>query len=352
MIKNQLFIYGFTSGMFDPLTTELCGLNQQPVYGLRVNGIWAIVSDLPTQEFTALDNSVLLEYLADYQRVNESVMVHSDVIPVKFGGMLPDVDLLQSAVKNNLSIIQTQIENVAGKVEMNVTASWQHFQEILKSLGDTESIYALKQQACQYPDQLNEIQLQVGRQIKVALDNLNENSAKRFITCLSAAADTYHDNPTLNDTMIFNTAFLLARSRMHDFETLLQSLDQDHGQEIFFRLLGPLPPYSFGSVRIEMANPVAVEQARQILELPISVTKADIRDAFRRLSRVWHPDRHQDDPKAQSRFEKITRAWQLLDQYCVNEQCSFEPGAVLKQIHFISNELPQTDSGRSSSISL
>lgn len=44
-------------------------------------------------------------------------------------------------------------------------------------------------------------------------------------------------------------------------------------------------------------------------ELPVSATQDDIRDAFRRLSKKYHPDRN---PSSRERFEKINVGkWEL-----------------------------------------
>ena len=40
----------------------------------------------------------------------------------------------------------------------------------------------------------------------------------------------------------------------------------------------------------------------EVLELPVSASQEEIREAFRRLSRKYHPDRN---PDSRGRFEKI-----------------------------------------------
>lgn len=43
-----------------------------------------------------------------------------------------------------------------------------------------------------------------------------------------------------------------------------------------------------------------------------SVTKAEIKAAYRRLARQWHPDLHKQDPTATRRFREINEAYREL----------------------------------------
>lgn len=45
-----------------------------------------------------------------------------------------------------------------------------------------------------------------------------------------------------------------------------------------------------------------------------TVTQAEIKAAYRRLARKWHPDLHQQDPKASRRFREINEAYRELSQ--------------------------------------
>ncbi len=50
----------------------------------------------------------------------------------------------------------------------------------------------------------------------------------------------------------------------------------------------------------------------QILGVPRSATEAEIKSAFRKLAKLYHPDRNATDPKARERFAEINNAYEIV----------------------------------------
>lgn len=50
----------------------------------------------------------------------------------------------------------------------------------------------------------------------------------------------------------------------------------------------------------------------EVLGVARSASEAEIKSAFRKLAKRFHPDRNKDDPKAQSRFAEIGSAYEIL----------------------------------------
>jgi curved DNA-binding protein CbpA len=50
----------------------------------------------------------------------------------------------------------------------------------------------------------------------------------------------------------------------------------------------------------------------EILGVAPDASPADLKRAFRALSRKYHPDRNQDDPEAEEKFKKVKRAYEVL----------------------------------------
>jgi molecular chaperone DnaJ len=56
----------------------------------------------------------------------------------------------------------------------------------------------------------------------------------------------------------------------------------------------------------------AVKDPYKTLGVDRNATEEEIKKAYRRLARRWHPDRNPDDPKAEERFKEIQEAYSIL----------------------------------------
>lgn len=63
-----------------------------------------------------------------------------------------------------------------------------------------------------------------------------------------------------------------------------------------------------------------------ILGIARSASEKDIKSAYRKLAKEFHPDRNQDNPKAAERFSEITRAYDLLSDK--DKRARFDRGEI------------------------
>jgi DnaJ domain/Gas vesicle synthesis protein GvpL/GvpF len=141
---------------------------------------------------------------------------------------------------------------------------------------------------------------------------------------------------------VLNTAFLLRRSEQENFERTLGDLDNEFAGQVNFRCVGPLPAYSFCTLEIKKPQFEQLDWARQQLGLTNDfVTAEDIKKAHRRTALTCHPDKNQNTPDTQKRFDDTTRAYKILWDYyraagrpesggrCCLRKDAFEQDAVL-----------------------
>lgn len=64
----------------------------------------------------------------------------------------------------------------------------------------------------------------------------------------------------------------------------------------------------------------------EILGVPRTAPEADIKKAFRRLAKEWHPDRNKDDPAAKDRFAELNSAYELLSDK--DKRAQFDRGEI------------------------
>lgn len=62
----------------------------------------------------------------------------------------------------------------------------------------------------------------------------------------------------------------------------------------------------------------------EILGVPVGAAHEDIKAAYRRLAKEWHPDRHADSAKATQRMQAINQAYNTLKDPQKRSQYDFE----------------------------
>jgi len=120
-----------------------------------------------------------------------------------------------------------------------------------------------------------------------------------------------------------NIAFLIQRERQVDFDGQVRRINQALDDQINFRVIGPLPPYSFSTVEIKRPDPDKIEEARQLLGLGTEVSDKELKEAYRHLAAKNHPDAHPDET-GDEQFAKVREAFILLRDYCQGQDESVE----------------------------
>jgi hypothetical protein len=115
--------------------------------------------------------------------------------------------------------------------------------------------------------------------------------------------------------MVANLALLINRPSKEILDRQLEALDQEFNGQLLFRCVGPLPPYSFATVDVQVPSFETVDKARRTLGLEDLVVANDIKQAYYQLATRLHPDRNRDDPEAPTRMAELAEAHQFLTAY-------------------------------------
>ena len=342
MIRDQRYIYGFISSnkpeKFGPI-----GIDRREVYTLSYQDIAAVVSDLPSIQFDSLPKETLLRHLAVYQSVIEAVMQNHQIIPMKFGTIVQGGEEVKRILGNGYGQINVNLREMENKIELDVAALWSDFESVLKEIGEEEAIKKLKKEAASKPaDQIFEIKINMGKLVKATLDKKRENCASEILDALKKEAEDHRPHDVMDDSMIMNIAFLINKDKKNSFESKVDDLDKHFKSRIDFRIVGPLPPYSFSTFEMKKVKFSQVNEAREMLGLGEESTSMEIRETYRELSKKLHPDKYPGDREAQKRFEKMTKAYQMIIDYCQQDRCSFKETDVREWIAVRQLERPRT----------
>ncbi|PIQ44880.1 MAG: hypothetical protein COW04_10625, partial [Deltaproteobacteria bacterium CG12_big_fil_rev_8_21_14_0_65_43_10] len=291
MTGDGRFIYGFVSTN-EPKNLGSIGIDQGEVYTLPYQDIAAIVSHLPYTQFDSLPRETLLRNLTIYQSVLEEVIKYQNIIPIKFGTVVEGDEVIQRVLEKGYDQIHAGLRDTENKIELDVVALWADLEAVLKETGEEEEIKELKERAASEPgDKVFEIKIKVGKRVKELLDNKRETYRAEILEGLLKTAEEHRFHDLMDDSIIMNVAFLIQKDREDTLEGQIAQLDRAYENRVNFRIIGPLPPYSFRTFEIKRVDYAAIDEARRTLELGEETTIQEIREAYWQLTKKFHPDK-------------------------------------------------------------
>ena len=296
---------------------EVAGVdeNHDEVYSLPHRDLAAVVSASPLADYRGLKRDQAVRYLVPHQRVVEAVMQAFPVLPVKFGTVLPDEAWVRRLLAQGEALFHTTLERFSGLVQMEVVVLW-NLQEVFQEIGQEELIAQLKTQvADRLPEETMAERIAVGQMVQVSLERRRAALRDRLLPSLREVALDLVVNPPMSDSMVANVALVVDETGREALDRQLELLDEEFEGRLHFRCVGPLPPYSFATVEVQVPSFEDVDEARHHLGLGETTTPSQIKRAYHRLAGQLHPDHNPEDPQAEARMAELTRAYELLTTY-------------------------------------
>ncbi len=306
------------------------------VYTVPYRDLSAVVSDRRVVNYQAMCRPEILRDLTIHQKTVEKVMEHFSVLPMKFGTLLPDGSAVTHILRKGYDPFWQTLTAIKGRVEMEVVATW-NLRSIFEEIANEEPIAQRKAVlATRVPTETINERIEIGRMVKASMDARREDYCTTLLAALMDCADDVRVNPLLTDEMVMNVAFLVDRLGLQKLEDAVREADRRFNGALNFRLIGPLPPYSFTTVEAKLLKPQEVERARQLLQLPEQASLRQVKAAYHRLARQFHPDLDPGDASAQARFDEVHKAYQTLVDCCLSQLEGNGNGSVLDEVRVCS----------------
>ncbi|MFA4844533.1 MAG: GvpL/GvpF family gas vesicle protein [Candidatus Margulisiibacteriota bacterium] len=302
-------------------TFDIQGIGGE-IFTIPYEDISLVVSDSKPIPFATLRKDELVNYLLRHQSIIEKVMQNYSVVPLKFGTFIDGDNETQRIMKKGYKLFKEIMETLSGKIELDLVGIWNEMNGVLKEIGEIAEIQCFKDEVTQKPPG-ERIQggIILGKMVKDFLDRKKDRIAEEIITALSASggqAGAFCKHATLNDRMIFNTAFLLDKDKKEVFEQELAELDRKYEGKINFKCVGPLPPYSFATIEIKKLTPDEIFYAKAVLGIVEDPPPEEVKRAYRAMAGKLHPDKNPDNPEAAKQFVELKKAFDLLYEYTSN----------------------------------
>lgn len=241
----------------------------------------AIVRPTAEVSFAGRDRQDLARLLLAHQQVVEGIMAQMPVLPVKFATVAPDRASVERCLASGEAEFAKTFVRLAGKTQFEILVTW-GLDQVFAQIARSPEVIRLKQEMAR--------PVELGAAVKGLFDERRGEVAEGLSAALRAIATDVVDNALMDDRMVLNLALLIDAAKAGALDDCLEELDAAHDGMLNFRCVGPLPPYSFGTVEASFLDAGQLSWARGVLELGEDLDVAAVRNAYRRLARKLHPD--------------------------------------------------------------
>lgn len=311
-------------------------------YTICFHDISAVVSDAEIIDYTRMSKDALARLLLIHQEVIEKVMAKHTIIPMKLMTFAKNKEEVEEILAKGYRTIKDIFERAKNAIEIDVAATFNDFDSFLQEISKEEEIKQLKQSLLGKEGGVTvDDQMKVGVLVKKYLDKKREKYAEQIQSVLNKIAQGFKAHDLMDDKMVVNTAFLIDQSRQRDFEQEVERLNNKFEEELNFRCVGPLPPYSFYTLEVKKTQFKEVDWARKKLGLKDNfITASDIKKAHHRLALTCHPDKNPDTRGIEKKFDDMTRAYRvLLDYYRASNPTGEADGCYFNEQAFEKNAM-------------
>lgn len=290
----------------------------------------AIVTETDVIDYKNASREFLAHLLVRHQQTLERIMAEGHtVIPLKLGTVVKNENEVQFVLERGAALLQNIIGQAGGKVEIDLLAVWSDFQAVLKKIGEEREIVDFKQSLLSKSGPITERdQQQAGLMVKLSLTRKRDLYAKKISDRLQSAGQATVAHEAINDQIVFNTSFLIDSGLQSHFDEQVKAVNDEFGEALNFRSVGPLPCYSFYTLEVDRVDFNQLDQARKILGLAVSASQEDIKKAYKSKALDVHPDRQPEAAARDGQFKVVNQAFKLLMAYCSSFELKSAPGSL------------------------
>lgn len=207
---------------------------------VRSNGVAAIVSDALRDEYDPSRANI-----GAHERVVQGAFDRGDVLPMRFGTVAQNDDSVQRFLRDNQSSLAKSLEELHGRGEMVVKATWDQNAILRQVISENETLQALRDEIASKPEaETYDQRIELGRMVSEAIEQKRKELGDYVVQRLRPKAIDTDIHDLVSETMVANVGFLVDRKSMEAFDKEVAALGADLAG-LKFKYVGPLPPYSF-----------------------------------------------------------------------------------------------------------
>ena len=240
----------------------------------------------------------------------------SAIIPMQLGTIVSSGNDVIKILKNGFDILKETFKVIDNVEEFDLVAVWNNFPDLIKAISETSSVRLMKEDIARKAVYDKADSIAIGKLIKQKIDEKNNKVTLDVLHSLMPYCLDAKKHETMNDEMPVNSAFLVKKENRDAFMEMIDKLDAKYADQLNFKIVGPLPCYSFYTIECKALNKDEIENAKEVLGIDAYKSEADLKRAYRLKAGLTHPDRNNEIAGDNSEgFININKAYKIMLEY-------------------------------------
>lgn len=273
----------------------------------------ALITDAEFEDYSLLAKEEVVRKLTSHQLQMEKIMLNfGTILPVKFGTILKNEEEVKSVLKKGYFFLSDTLQKMENKIELDLVCFWNEIKAAQLAYQENKTIRdCYKKMALANESGSDASKIILGKLVAQYLASKKKKISNQVLKVLKKYTLESQPHVLADINMIFNHSLLIEKENEEKLYQALNSLDKKFNSLTNFRLIGPLPPYSFATLVVESLDEEKVESAKKVLQLHGDLSQEKIKHSYNKLISWFHPDKG-GDPLS---FQFVTKNYQLLKKY-------------------------------------
>jgi hypothetical protein len=234
------YVYGVVPAGCE-LPDGLTGLADARVELVERDRLAALVSDVTTDRPLGTREDLLA-----HERVVDTVAASATVLPMRFGGVLDRSAVAEELLGEHETELAAALDELDGRVQYTVKARYERDVVLREVVEADPEITELRERTRDKPEDASyEDRVRLGELVVRAIEDRAQRDGAALHERLAGLAVGAATHETTEPEEVLNSAFLVERDRVREFDQAVDQLGAEYAGRVRFRLIGPLAPYDF-----------------------------------------------------------------------------------------------------------
>ncbi len=245
----MIYIYGIIRNGCAPELDQYTGIGSPPAH----------VQAIPTEDYDFVVSEVeqpgtlTPDDVITHANVLNKLFDSTEVIPVKFGTVVPGVSNLPDLIRSNRKTLKDVFKQLQGRVEVGLKIYWQP--ESLKTrIQEHFDIDRAKREMTENPESTYAWEIEIGQMAEQVIEQWRQTLIQTIERVLAPMADDMVIGNMISIYMLCNVSFLIARNKGPAFQTQVFKLEEKFGRDVQIHYVDNLPPFNFIDLQLGGAS--------------------------------------------------------------------------------------------------